>query len=224
MKHGNRFGGDPAFGAWTTYGLGTANQNLPAFVVLPEGAYPQGGSANWSNGFLPAYFQGTALRPTGSPILDLQPPAGVTREAQRANLDLLARLNTADLARQPQAGDLAARMESYELAFRMQDEVPAVIDLSREDRRTLEMYGIGRPETDSFGRRCLLARKLVERGVRFVQVFEAGWDSHDYLERAHGSRMRAVDQPFAALLTDLKQRGLLDSTLVVWLRRVRPLA
>jgi hypothetical protein len=216
MNTGNRFGGDPSVGAWATYGLGTANQNLPAFVVLPEGAYPQGGSANWSNGFLPAHYQATALRPTGSPILDLVPQPGVTREAQRANLDLLARLNGADLARQSQPGDLAARMESYELAFRMQNEVPAVLDLSRESKETLELYGIGHKETDSFGRRCLLARKLVEQGVRFVQIFEAGWDSHDYLERAHGSRIRAVDRPYAALLADLKQRGLLESTLVVW--------
>jgi hypothetical protein len=216
MNTGKRFGGDPAVGAWTTYGLGTLNQNLPAFVVLPEGAYPQGGAANWSNGFLPAYYQGTTLRPTGSPILDLNPPAGVTRQRQRAMLDLLGKLNAADLERHPHDAELAARMESYELAFRMQTEVPDVMDLSREDARTKAMYGIGQPETDSFGRRCLLARKLVEAGVRFVQIFEGGWDSHDYLERAHAARIRSIDQPIAALISDLRARGLLDETLVIW--------
>lgn len=216
MNTGKRFGGDPAVGAWTTYGLGTLNQNLPAFVVLPQGAYPQGGSANWSNGFLPASYQGTPLRPAGSPILDLDPPSGVTREAQRANLDLLARLNRSDQARHPHDADLAARMEAYELAFRMQTEVPEVMDLSREDARTQAMYGIGQPETDSFGRRCLLARKLVEAGVRFVQIFEGGWDSHDFLERAHAARIRSIDRPVAALISDLKSRGLLDETLVIW--------
>jgi len=216
MNTGKRFGGDPSVGAWTTYGLGTLNQNLPAFVVLPEGAFPQGGAANWSNGFLPAFYQGTTLRPTGSPILDLNPPAGVTRDQQRAALDLLAKLNATDQQRHPHDGELTARMESYELAFRMQTEVPKVMDLGSEDARTIAMYGIGEPETDSFGRRCLLARKLVEAGVRFVQVFEGGWDSHDYLERAHAARIRAIDRPIAALLSDLRTRGLLDETLVIW--------
>jgi hypothetical protein len=216
MNTGNRFGGDPALGAWTSYGLGTENQNLPSFVVLPEGAFPQGGAANWSNGFLPAYFQGTPLRPHGSPILDLTPAFSATRDAQRANLDLLAEMNTADLSRHPHQTDLAARMEAYELAFRMQTEVPAIIDLSKEDQKTLDLYGIGQHETDSFGRRCLLARKLVQAGVRFVQLFEAGWDSHDYLERAHTQRIKSIDQPIAALVQDLKRLGLLENTLVVW--------
>src|SRR3954471_7209938 len=216
MNTGNRFGGDPALGSWTTYGLGSENQNLPAFVVLPEGAFPQGGSANWSNGYLPAYFQGTPLRPSGSPILDLAAAYGQTREIQRANLDLLAELNKSDLSRHPHHADVAARMEAYELAFRMQTEVPAVVDLSKEDQQTLDMYGIGQHETDSFGRRCLLARKLVQAGVRFVQLFEAGWDSHDYLERAHTQRIRSFDKPIAALVKDLRRRGLLDDTLVVW--------
>jgi hypothetical protein len=216
MNTGNRFGGDPAVGAWTTYGLGTLNQNLPAFVVLPEGAFPQGGAGNWSNGFLPAHFQGTPLRPTGSPILDLKPPAGVSREIQRANLDLLNQLNASDLKHHPHHADLAARMEAYELAFRMQTEVPDVVDLSGESEATREMYGIGQPETDSFGRRCLLARKLVQNGVRFVQVFEGGWDSHDYIERAHAARIRSIDKPMTALIADLKRLGLLQETLVVW--------
>src|SRR5262249_52239214 len=158
MNTGNRFGGDPAIGAWTAYGLGTLNQNLPAFVVLPEVAYPQGGAANWSNGFLPAHFQGTPLRPEGAPILDLDPPASVARHQQPPNLDLLARLNAADLNKYPHHGDLAARMEAYELAFRMQAEVPELLDLNREDEKTRALYGLGRPETAGFGRRCLLAR------------------------------------------------------------------
>jgi hypothetical protein len=216
LNTGNRLGGDPAIGAWTTYGLGTLNQNLPAFVVLPEVAFPQGGTANWSNGFLPAHFQGTPLRSSGSPILDLQPPANVTREQQRSNLDLLAELNSADQKKHPNHADLAARMESYELAYRMQTEVPGVLDIDRETEQTRERYGIGKTATDSFGRRCLLARKLIEKGVRFVQVYATGWDSHDFLERSHRSRMRTIDQPIAALIADLKQRGLLDSTLVIW--------
>jgi hypothetical protein len=216
MNTGNRFGGDPAVGAWTTYGLGSENQNLPAFVVLPEGAYPQGGAANWSNGFLPAHFQGTPLRASGSPILDLAPAYGATRERQRANLELLAELNRADQARHPHHAEVAARTAAYELAFRMQSEVPGILDLSKESQQTLDAYGIGRPETDSFGRRCLLARKLVAAGVRFVQLFEGGWDSHDYLQRAHTARIKAIDQPIAALIGDLKRQGLLDSTLVVW--------
>jgi hypothetical protein len=216
LNTGNRFGGDPAVGAWVSYGLGSVNQNLPAFVVLPEVAFPQGGAANWSNGFLPAHYQGTPLRSSGAPILDLNPPAGVTRTQQRANLDLLARLNRRDLRDHAHQEDLAARMASYELAFRMQAEVPGVLDLAREDVRTLELYGVGQPETDGFARRCLLARKLVESGVRFVQIYAAGWDAHDYLEKSHSARIRAVDRPIAALLTDLRRRGLLERTLIVW--------
>jgi hypothetical protein len=216
LNTGNRFGGDPAMGAWTCYGLGSLNQNLPGFVVLPEVAYPQGGAANWSNGFLPAHYQGTALRPTGAPILDLNPPPGVTPALQRRNLDLLAELNAEDMSRHPGHDELAARMQTYELAFRMQAEVPGVLDIKRESQKVLERYGIGREPTDSVGRRCLLARRLIESGVRFVQLYCGGWDSHDYLERAHAERMRAVDRPIAALLTDLKERGLLDETLVIW--------
>lgn len=216
LNTGNRFGGEPAVGAWATYGLGTVNQNLPAFVVLPEVAYPQGGSANWSNGYLPAHYQGTPLRSQGSPILDLKPPPHVRPEQQRANLDLLAQLNAADKAAHPHHADLAARMDAYELAFRMQAEVPALLDLGNESAATLDQYGVGKPATDNFGRRCLLARKLVEQGVRFVQVYATGWDSHDYIERSHAARIHAVDRPVAALIADLKHRGLLDSTLVIW--------
>ncbi len=216
MNTGNRFGGDPAIGSWVNYGLGSLNQNLPGFVVLPEVSYPQGGASNWGNGFLPASFQGTPLRPKGSPILDLSPPAGITREHQRANLDLLGRLNTAHQETHPQHNELSARMDAYELAFRMQLQVPGLLDLEREDPRLKAQYGIGSDATDAFGRKCLLARRLVEQGVRFVQLYAGTWDSHDYIERAHTNLVRNVDQPIAALLADLKQRGLLDSTLVVW--------
>ena len=216
MNTGSRFGGDPAIGAWTSYGLGTENQNLPAFIVLPEVAYPQGGAPNWSNGFLPPYFQGTPLRAKGAPILDLTPPPGVTRAQQRRNLDLLGALNDKHQAQHPEHAELAARMENYELAFRMQMEVPGIIDLSKEDAKTRAMYGIDDERSGEFGKRCLLARKLVENGVRFVQLYSAGWDSHDFIERAHRSRIQTIDKPIAGLIKDLKQRGMLEETLIVW--------
>ncbi|MEZ5384258.1 MAG: DUF1501 domain-containing protein [Prosthecobacter sp.] len=216
VNTGNRFGGDPAVGAWVTYGLESMNENLPGFVVLPRSSYPQGGAANWSNGFIPAEFQGTPLRPEGSPILDLNPPPGTTRERQRKNLDLLGQLNQSHLEKRPGRSELEARMSSYELAYRMQMEVPGILDLEGEKPATLEAYGIGDSKTDSFGRKCLLARRLVESGVRFVQAYAGNWDSHDYIQKAHGSLIRAVDKPIAALIADLKQRGLLEDTLVVW--------
>lgn len=216
MNTGNRFGGDPAIGSWVTYGLGSENQDLPGFVVLPEVAYPQGGAANWSNGFLPPYYQGTTLRATGSPILDLFPPQGVTRERQRRNLDLLAELNREHASKHPDHAELEARIENYELTFRMQMQVPGILDLKAETEETQSMYGMDNPATHDFGRRCLLARRLVEKGVRFVQVYTAGWDSHDYIERAHSERIRSIDKPLTALVKDLKARGLLDETLIVW--------
>lgn len=216
MNTGNRFGGDPAIGAWMTYGLGSENQNLPGFIVLPELSYPQGGPANWSNGFLPAHYQGTALRSTGSPILDLSPPIGITREHQRRNLDLLKQLNDRHLDQSQQQDDLTARMASYELAFRMQMQVPGILDVGQETKQTQDAYGLGTDPTDKFGRRCLLARRLVERGVRFVQLYAGTWDSHDYIARNHSAQVRNVDQPIGALIADLKQRGLLESTLIVW--------
>lgn len=216
MNTGNRFGGDPGLGAWVNYGLGTANKDLPGFVVLPESSYPQGGAANWGSGYLPARLQGTPLRPKGAPILDLLPPEGFTRDRQRANLDLLAKLNAAHAEANPGRDALTARMESYELAYRMQMQVPEALDLAGETERTKEEYGLGSPVTAAFGRKCLLARKLVEKGVRFVQLYHGSWDSHDFIERAHGNLVGAVDRPIAALIRDLKRRGLLDSTLVVW--------
>ena len=218
LNTGNRFGGDPAIGSWVSYGLGTENENLPAFVVLPDVAYPQGGAANWSNGFLPAHYQGTALRSKGAPVLDMNPPAGVTAEHQHKNLDLLGSLNAIHSQRHPDHAELAARVESYELAFRMQAEMPNVIDLSKEPQSTLELYGVGdeNAEVDAVAKRCLLARRMVEAGVRFVQVIVGGWDSHDYIENAHGTRIAAIDKPIAGLLKDLKRTGLMDETLVVW--------
>ncbi len=206
MNCGNRFGGDPAIGGWVTYGLGSVNQNLPGFVVLPEVSYPQGGSANWSNGYLPAQHQGTPLRPRGSPILDMLPPQHMQVSQQRLNLDLLQQLNRQHADQHPWHKELDARIENYELAFRMQMQVPELLDLSKESALTLEQYGIGQPATDSFGRKCLLARRLVEQGVRFVQLYNGTWDSHDFIERAHGNLIRGVDQPVAALIGDLKQR------------------
>ena len=216
VNTGNRFGGDPSVGAWVSYGLGTLNDNLPGFVVLPRSSYPQGGASNWSNGFLPADHQGTPLRPEGSPILDLNAPAGMTRQDQRENLDVLTSLNRKHLDHRVNQSELKARMSSYELAYRMQMEVPGILDLEGETEKTRDSYGIGAPKTDSFGRKCLLARRLVEKGVRFVQAYAGNWDSHDYISRAHGSLIKSVDKPIAALLADLKQRGLLEDTLVVW--------
>ena len=216
MNTGSRLGGDPGLGSWATYGLGSENQNLPGYVVMTELALPQAGPANWTNGFLPAHYQGTRLRSVGSPILDLNPPKYKTREHQRRALDQLAKLNAKHAAAHPEHAELQARMESYELAYRMQMAVPGLIDLSSEPAHLQKAYGLERKETAAFGRQCLMARRLVEKGVRFVQIFSGGWDSHDYLERGHSSRIASVDQPIAALIRDLKSRGLLDDTLVVW--------
>ncbi|MCA8996607.1 MAG: DUF1501 domain-containing protein [Planctomycetaceae bacterium] len=217
VNTGNRFGGDPAIGSWVTYGLGSENKDLPGFIVLPELAYPQGGAANWSNGFLPTALQGTPLRPKGSPILDIAPPQGVTREHQRENLDFLQELNRKHADRHSEHEDLLARMNNYELAFRMQVQVPETLSIADETKGTLDAYGIDQQPTDNFARRCLLARKLVEKGVRFVQVYASTWDSHDYIAKAHGNLIDVVDKPIAALIADLRQRGLLEETLIVWM-------
>ncbi len=217
VNTGNRFGGDPSIGAWVNYGLGSENKDLPGFIVLPELAYPQGGAANWSNGYLPTALQGTPLRPKGSPILDIAPPAGVTREHQRKNLDFLNQLNQRHATLHPEHDELLARMQNYELAFRMQMQVPETLSIDDESQQTLDSYGVGTAPTDNFGRRCLLARKLVEKGVRYVQVYASTWDSHDYIAKAHGALIPTVDKPIAALIRDLRERGLLDETLIVWM-------
>lgn len=216
MNTGSRLGADPSLGAWTTYGLGSVNQNLPGYVVMTELAMPQGGAGNWSNGFLPAHYQGTRLRPEGSPILDLKSQSNKNREHQRRTIDELSFLNEMHAKNHPEHAALDARMESYELAYRMQMEVPEIMDLSKEPQHIRDMYGMGEKETEVFGRQCLMARKLVEQGVRFVQIFSGGWDSHDYLEEGHSSRIRSVDKGMAGLIKDLKQRGMLEDTLVIW--------
>jgi len=216
MNTGSRLGGDPAVGSWINYGLGSVNQNLPGYVVMTELALPQGGSRNWSNGFLPAHYQGTRLRPEGSPILDLESQSFKGREHQRRALDELAALNHKHAADHPQHEALTARMENYELAYRMQMEVPGVIDIDKEPEHIKELYGLDNKETETFGKQCLMARRLVEKGVRFVQIFSGGWDSHDYLERGHSSRIQSVDKGMAGLIKDLKRRGMLEDTLVIW--------
>ena len=223
MNTGKTFIGRPSLGAWCVYGLGTENQSLPGYVVmLDKRGGPISGQPNWSSGFMPSTVAGTLFRPSGDPILDLRGPAHVTRDAQREQLDLLGELNERHLADRSGGRDLAARIATYELAFRMQAQAPEAVDLSRETRQTLEMYGVDREPTNEFGRNCLVARRLVERGVRFVQLYSGGghleetWDAHESIEKNHGRHAREVDQPIAALLTDLERRGLLDSTLVIW--------
>jgi hypothetical protein len=223
MNTGKTFIGRPSLGAWCVYGLGTENQNLPGYVViLDKRGGPISGQPNWSSGFMPAMYQGTLFRPVGDPILDLRGPGYIDDAAQRAQLDLLRQLNDRHLAQRSGGDELAARIQSYELAYRMQSETPRAVDLSQETRHTLDLYGVGSQPTDEFGRNCLVARRLVERGVRFVQLYSGGghleetWDAHESIEKNHGRHAAEVDQPIAALLEDLQQRGLLDSTLVVW--------
>lgn len=223
MNTGKTFIGRPSLGSWAVYGLGTQNQSLPGYVViLDKRGGPISGQPNWSSGFMPASFQGTLFRPAGNPILDLKGPEHIDRATQRNQLDLLAKLNQQHLESRPGGSELAARIASYELAYRMQAEAPEAVDLGKESKATLEMYGVGESQTDEFGRNCLVARRLVERGVRFVQLYSGGghleetWDAHQSIETNHGRHAREVDQPIAALLTDLQQRGLLDSTLIVW--------
>jgi hypothetical protein len=219
IHSGRLFMGYPTLGAWTVYGLGSENQNLPAYVVLNDPlGLPKNGTRNWTSGFLPPIFQGTRFRPTGSPVLNLTPqyeqPSAVT-EAARGLLD---RLDDLHRVRRPYHTELDARIESYSLAARMQLSATEALDLNQETQSTQALYGVGEPETDSYARRCLLARRLVERGVRFVQIFleEQPWDSHVDLADNHRAICKRTDKPVAGLLRDLKQRGLLDSTLVIW--------
>jgi hypothetical protein len=215
--------GYPSLGSWVTYGLGTVNQNLPAFVVLlDQRGGPISGPPNWSAGFMPAAFQGTQFRTSGDPVLNLSPSSEISRDQQRNELDLLAKLNDQHGATRPPNSELSARIASYELAFRMQTDAPDAVDLAKETEETKNLYGLGDAKTEKFGRRCLLARRLVERGVRFVQVYSGGghledtWDAHSDVNKNHEVHCGETDQPIYALLTDLKKRGLLDETLVVW--------
>jgi len=223
MNTGKPLIGRPSLGSWAVYGLGSQNQSLPGYVViLDKRGGPISGQPNWSSGFMPASFQGTLFRPAGDPILDLHAPPHLDGSAQRRQLDLLAELNADHLRRRPGGDELAARMASYELAFRMQAEAPEAVDLTREDARTLAAYGVDQQPTAEFGRNCLIARRLVERGVRFIQLYSGGghleetWDAHKSVAANHGQHAGEIDQPVAALLTDLAERGLLESTLVVW--------
>jgi hypothetical protein len=209
--------GFPSAGSWITYGLGSENQSLPGYVVLGNTQGVKGGPLNWGNGFLPAAHQGTLFRSQGNPVLNLKRPGDVSDAEQRAQLDLLAQLNEEHRLAHPGEADLAARIESFELAYRMQTEAAAVVDLSRETAATRAAYGLDNPQSRSFGGKCLMARRLVESGVRFVQVFSDGeWDAHGNLTKNHTDHCAATDVPIDALLTDLKQRGLWDSTLVIW--------
>jgi hypothetical protein len=221
VQSGRILMGYPSMGSWVTYGLGSVSENLPAYVVMPqpEGT-PEGGTPMWGSGFLPAVYQGTLLRSGPSPVLNLKPPAGVTPERQRRTLDLLQKMNDLDTAETDT--EMAARISSYELAFRMQSHAPEAVDLAKESDATRKLYGLDQKHTAEFGARCLLARRLVERGVRFIQLFSGGgpvsiqWDAHKDLVANHEKMCGLTDRPIAALLQDLKQRGLLDSTLVIW--------
>src|SRR5687768_10916813 len=209
--------GFPSAGAWITYGLGSENNSLPGYVVLGNNKGVKGGNLNWSSGFLPSTYQGTLFRPEGAPVINLTRPGDVTRADQRAQLDLMAKLNERHLDQHPGEADLLGRIQSFELAYRMQMEATDLVDFSTEPAATREMYGIDREETRSFGSKCLMARRLVERGVRFVQVYSDGeWDAHSDLNSNHKGHCRATDKPIDALLTDLKRTGLIDSTLVIW--------
>ena len=220
MNTGSILMGRPSLGAWVSFGLGTENQDMPAYVVLPDPAgWVKGGAPAWGNGYMPAAYQGTVFRGGTTPLLNLNNPAGVSADQQRRTLDLVGQLNRRHLEERQGDTQLAARIAAYELAYRMQSHATEAVEVSRESAAVRAMYGLDRNETAEFGTRCLLARRLVERGVRFVQVYcgdTNGWDGHSNLEENHGRLARQSDLPIAGLLRDLKSRGLLDSTLVVW--------
>lgn len=223
MNTGSIFIGKPCLGSWLNYGLGTANQDLPGFVVMtdPRGG-PIGSASNWTAGYMPAAYQGTLFRSGGSPLLDLATPEGTSDRTQRRSLDLLKSLNEEHLKRHPEETELMARIESYELAYRMQTEAMSVVDLDSEDAATREMYGLNNKLTADFGRKCLITRKLIEKGVRFIQLYSGGghiedtWDGHNDCITNHTLHAGETDQPIAALIADLKRTGLWDETLLVW--------
>jgi hypothetical protein len=223
MNSGKILSGSPAMGSWVNYGLGSLNQNLPGFVVMldPTGG-PISGAKNWSSGYMPAVYQGTILRSAGAPILNLEPQQGVSREMQRDFLDALGGYNEQHQLARIDNSNLAARISSYELAYRMQATAPDAVDVDAEPEEVKELYGLNEKRTNNFGRRCLLARRLVERGVRFVQLYSGGnhndanWDAHGDLEKNHNYHAGNTDKCVAGLLKDLKRTGLLESTLVVW--------
>ena len=217
--------GNPSVGSWVTYGLGSENENLPGFVVMsdPKGrGLPKGHTLNWTSGFLPGAYQGTWLKPSGEPIDNLRRPADVNDPAQQASIELMTKLNKRQVGETPADRELEARIKSFELAYRMQSAAPEAMDIARETKETQELYGVGRPECDHFAKQCLTARRMVERGVRFVQIYSGGmdnqlsWDGHVDIKGNHEGFAAETDRPVAALLTDLKNKGLLDSTLVIW--------
>lgn len=225
MNTGFTMNGFPCLGSWLSYGLGSENQDLPAFVVLPDPRQlPAGGAINWTSGFLPAVHQGVAFRTSGEPIVDLNTPGSVAPQRRRAEMDFLARMNREFMDANPGDSSLAARIRSYELAARMQVSVPETVNFGSESEATRQLYGLGTPSTDGFGRNCLLARRLLERGVRFVQLFHGGafgsprinWDGHENIVENHTKQAVSMDQPVAALIKDLKARGMLEDTLVIW--------
>jgi hypothetical protein len=219
MNTGSILAGRPALGSWITYGLGSANRDLPTFVVLTDDEEVVGGPQNWSSGFLPATFQGTAFRREGDPILDLNPQKTVGPKQERSNLDLIRDLNRHYSADKADDTELEARTSSYELAYRMQAAAPEAVDLSQESEATKKLYGMDEEITRRYGTNCLMARRLVERGVRFVELYcgsGSKWDAHTHIEENHTKMCKISDKPVAGLLADLKARGLLDSTLVIW--------
>jgi hypothetical protein len=223
MNSGRLLSGNPCMGSWVTYGLGSENENLPGFVVmLDKTGGPISGPKNWSSGYMPAAYQGVVIRADRTPIHDLALPPGMTREQQRALLDRLKEKNEDHLATRADNSELMARIASYELAFKMQKHAPEAVDFAKESKETLNLYGIDGTRTEDFGRKCLLARRLVERGVRFVQIYSGGahnddnWDAHTDIVANHTKHAGNIDKPVAGLLKDLKRRGLLDSTVVIW--------
>ena len=223
MNSGRLLSGNPCMGSWVTYGLGTVNENLPGYVVmLDKTGGPISGAQNWSSGYMPAAYQGVVVRANGTPIHDLKLPPGMSREQQRFMLDRLKTKNEEHLQTRADNSELMARIASYELAYKMQQHAPEAVDFTKETQETQELYGIDGSRTEDFGKKCLLARRLVERGVRFVQLYSGGahnddnWDAHTDIEKNHNKHAGDTDKPVAGLLKDLKRRGLLDETIVIW--------
>jgi len=223
MNCGSVISGKPSLGSWVNYGLGSVNENLPGYVVmLDQSGGPISGAKNWTSGFMPAGYQGTVFRSQGEPILNLSNAAGMGSSEQRLVIDSLNQLNGGHLASRADNSHLSARISSYELAYKMQMSAPEAINLEEESEETKHLYGMDRPQTEDFGRKCLMARRLVERGVRFIQIYSGGahndqnWDAHGDLEKNHNLHAGATDLPIAGLIRDLKRRGLLDETLIVW--------
>ena len=223
MNSGRVLSGHPCLGSWTTYGLGSVNENLPGFVVmLDKTGGPISGAKNWSSGYMPAVYQGTVIRASGVPIHNLKPPSGMSDDVQRKMLDRLHAKNEEHRAAHVDNSALAARIASYELAYKMQQSAPEAVDFSTETAATLQRYGVDDARTEDFGRKCLLARRLVERGVRFIQIYSGGnhndnnWDAHGDLVANHNRHAGATDKPIAGLIQDLKDRGMLNETLIVW--------